>query len=125
MQTASELKTRGVKRTKVVRTDGTAFVTLSDLDLARTIYTPEDGFRDVTEVYGYDPDLDGPATPLRPSPHNERWSRELGCQWSPCAVCHHNACGFCPACNPDAIGPNGEAYDDTDDEPADCTGGEE
>lgn len=121
MQTASELKQRGVKRTKVVRVDGTAFVTLSDLDLARTIYTPADGFREVTEVYGYDPDLDGTPMPLRPSPENEQWSRELGCQWSPCAVCHHRACGYCPACNPDAIAPNGEAYDDADDAPADCT----
>jgi hypothetical protein len=111
MQTASELKQRGVKRTKVTRPDGSAFVSLENPALAETIFPPAEGYK-VTEIYGYDADVDGTPTPLRPSPENEQWARELGCQWSPCAVCHHAACGFCPACNPDAIAPNGEAYDD-------------
>lgn len=46
---------------------------------------------------------------------NERNARELGCRWQPCGVCRHEACGFCPTCNPGAIAPNGEAYDDTED----------
>lgn len=120
MQTITELKTKGVKRTKVTRSDGTAFVTLEGVDLARTIYTPEDGFTAITEVYGYDPALDGPPRALRPSPENEYWAQHLGCRWSACAVCQHESCGFCPACNPGSIAPNGEAYDDENADIAPC-----
>jgi hypothetical protein len=63
MQTAWELKEKGVKRTKVTRDDGHAFVTLESPALARKIFPPEDGFT-VTEVYGYDADLDGPPRPF-------------------------------------------------------------
>ena len=171
MQTASDLKERGVQRTKVTRSDGTAFVTLESPALAQTIYTPEDGFLKVTEVYGYDADLDGPPRPkdglagllakldqdelealadtlhrgwgramdlyydLAAEGHaatsyqdthyaletvymtvfNERNARHLGCRWSACAVCNHTSCGFCPACNPGGIAPNGEPYDDVED----------
>lgn len=168
MQSASELKERGVKRTKVTRSDGTAFVTLESPGLARIIYTPEDGFAEITEVYGYDADLDGPLRAkdgladlitkldqdeleeladtlyrgrdramdlyydlaLEGHPgtsyhdtyyaldtvcmtvFNECHARHLGCRWSPCAVCRHESCGSCPACNPGGVAPDGVAYDD-------------
>lgn len=183
MQTASELREKGVKRTKVTRDDGHVFVTLESPDLARTIYTPEDGFLEVVEVFGYDPDLDGPpreprgkglsdllakldedeltelATRLNlacdralqlkyeglddeghggfEDPRyvtyapiydeldsismlvfNERNARYLGCRWTSCAVCHHESCGFCPACNSGEIAPNGDTYNDVEDAPA-------
>ena len=183
MQTASELKEKGVKRTKVTRDDGHVFADLSSLAVARTIYTPADGFTSVTEVFGYDAELDGPPRPKddttdllakldedelaelvdtlwrgwtragdvypimsedHPIPGvdltrnfnrnpivydlektympvvNEYWGRQLGCRWSPCAVCRHESCGFCPACNPGGIAPNGEAYDDVEDAPTGC-----
>jgi hypothetical protein len=110
MQSASDLKKRGVKRTKVTRDDGHALVELSSPALARTLFPPEEGFA-VTEVYGYDADLDGHRESLPKSDTNEHWGQQLGCRWSSCAVCHHRACGFCPACNPGAVAPNGEAYD--------------
>lgn len=170
---------KGIKRTKVTRADGTAFSTLESVALARRIYTPEDGFTAVTEIYGHDPDLDGPRRPvdttmrdlLAPLTLNELWElsetllrgylsasvlhpimpeefpipgvdltrhfnqnpivwdlekthqavrnefagRDLGCCWQDCDVCRHKSCVFCPACNPYAIAPNGEAYDTTAD----------
>jgi hypothetical protein len=175
MQTASELREKGVKRTKVTRDDGHVFVTLESPERARTIYTPEDGFTAITEVFGYDPELDGPARPkddtadllakldedelaeltdtlyrgwIRagevypimsedfPIPGvdltrnfnrnpivwdlektympvlNECDARYLGCRWSSCAVCRHESCRFCPACNSGHIAPDGEVYDD-------------
>ena len=51
---------KGVRRTKVVRDDGHVFEDISGIDLARRVYTAEDGFVSVTEIYGHDVDLDGP-----------------------------------------------------------------
>lgn len=51
---------KGIKRTKVTRDDGHVFETLNSVELARTIYTPEDGFTAVVEIFGHDADLDGP-----------------------------------------------------------------
>lgn len=185
MQTASELREKGVRRTKVTRDDGHVFVTLESPDFARTLFTPEDGFTAITEVYGYDPDLDGPpreprgkglsdllakldedelaelATRLNTAcgraldlqyegiddeghggfedsryvtyepvyyeldsvsmlVFNERNTRYLGCRWTSCAVCRHESCGFCPACNSGEIAPNGEIYGDVEDMSAEC-----
>lgn len=119
MQTATELKTRGVKRTKLIRSDGHTSESIESPELTRKMFPPEDGFK-VTVVYGYDPDLDGPPRAPRPSPENEYCAQRLGCRWSLCAACRHESCGFCPACNPGGIAPNGEAYDDEDSDIAPC-----
>ena len=178
MQTASELKEKGVKRTKVTRDDGHVSESIESPALTRKMFPPEDGFT-VTEIYGYDPELDGPPREPRgkglsdllvkldedelaelantlyrgwgradevypttytdtPLPNggrdfqshqnpivwdlekthqpvwNERHARYLGCQWSACAVCRHESCVFCPACNPGEIAPNGDCYDADD-----------
>lgn len=56
-------------------------------------------------------DLEKTYMPVR----NEGWARHFGCRWQACLVCSHRSCSFCPTCNPGAVAPNGEAYDDVAD----------
>lgn len=53
-----KLTAQGVKRTKVTRPNGTAFVSIENPDLARAVFPPGEGYQ-VTEIVGYDAAVDG------------------------------------------------------------------